>query len=109
MIIIRLGSVLFYMKLSNINFYCPELSFHCQKPFPYFLLLNFSSYLSKNLHFIDVENMAVYGWNYGGYMTVKMMAQDTNDLFRCGAAIAPISKWEFLGQFSYILCLVLLS
>ncbi|CAL8070452.1 unnamed protein product [Orchesella dallaii] len=56
------------------------------------------NYLSKNLHFIDVENMAVYGWNYGGYLTMSILAFDQKNMFRCGAAIAPISKWEFLGS-----------
>ncbi|CAL8070492.1 unnamed protein product [Orchesella dallaii] len=55
-------------------------------------------YLSKNLHFIDVENMAVYGWNYGGYLTMSILAFDKQNMFRCGAAIAPISKWEFLDS-----------
>ncbi|XP_035703535.1 inactive dipeptidyl peptidase 10 isoform X2 [Folsomia candida] len=55
--------------------------------------------LVKRLPFIDKDNMAVWGWGYGGYVTTAILALDGKDkdkqLFRCGIAVAPITKWEF--------------
>lgn len=57
----------------------------------------------KRLPFIDKDNMAVWGWGYGGYVTTAILALDGKDkdkqLFRCGIAVAPITKWEFHGEF----------
>ena len=42
---------------------------------------------------IDAERVGVYGWSYGGYMTVMSMLRRP-DLFRVGVAGAPVSDWD---------------
>jgi dipeptidyl-peptidase-4 len=42
--------------------------------------------------FVDAENMGVYGWSYGGYMTLHMLAQ--TDLYKSGVAGAPVTDWS---------------
>jgi dipeptidyl-peptidase-4 len=45
-------------------------------------------YLAKN-DAADIERVGVYGWSYGGYMTLLCMTKEP-DLFRVGVAGAPV-------------------
>nr|WP_294851271.1 DPP IV N-terminal domain-containing protein [uncultured Sphingomonas sp.] len=47
----------------------------------------------KSLPFVDPKRIAVYGWSYGGYMTLKMLQADPG-LYAAGIAGAPVTKWE---------------
>lgn len=59
--------------------------------------------LVKRLPFIDEDNMGVWGWGYGGYVAIQLLAKDQEGegekrLFKCGIAVAPITKWEFHSE-----------
>ncbi len=41
--------------------------------------------------FVDGENMGVYGWSYGGYMSLHMLAQ--TDHYKSGVSGAPVTDW----------------
>ena len=41
----------------------------------------------------DAERVGVYGWSYGGYMTVMSMLRRP-DLFKVGVSGAPVSDWD---------------
>jgi dipeptidyl-peptidase-4 len=43
--------------------------------------------------FVDPGKVAIYGWSYGGYMTLKMLEADQG-LYAAGVAGAPVTKWE---------------
>lgn len=45
----------------------------------------------KEQNFIDPDRMGVYGWSYGGYMTLMMLGQ--TDLYASGVAGAPVTDW----------------
>ena len=45
----------------------------------------------KKLRFVDPDRMGVYGWSYGGYMVLHMLAQ--TDLYTSGVAGAPVTDW----------------
>lgn len=47
----------------------------------------------KTLDFVDPARIAIYGWSYGGYMTLKMLEADQG-LYAAGIAGAPVTKWE---------------
>jgi dipeptidyl-peptidase-4 len=47
----------------------------------------------KGLSTVDGQRIATYGWSYGGYMTLKMLAADQG-LYAAGIAGAPVTKWE---------------
>ncbi|MGH0136666.1 UNVERIFIED_CONTAM: hypothetical protein FKN15_062129 [Acipenser sinensis] len=47
-----------------------------------------------NMGFIDKERMAIWGWSYGGYVT-SMVLGSGSGVFKCGMAVAPVSKWEY--------------
>ena len=45
----------------------------------------------KSQPFVDPDRMGVYGWSYGGYMTLHMLGQ--TDLYRSGVSGAPVTDW----------------
>jgi len=45
----------------------------------------------RNQPFIDPDRMGVYGWSYGGYMTLHMLAQ--TDDYTSGVSGAPVTDW----------------
>jgi len=47
----------------------------------------------KTLDFVDPDRIALYGWSYGGYMTLKQLEADPG-LYAAGIAGAPVTKWE---------------
>ncbi|XP_054479910.1 dipeptidyl peptidase 4-like isoform X1 [Anoplopoma fimbria] len=44
--------------------------------------------------FIDKERVAIWGWSYGGYVT-SMALGSGSGVFKCGMAVAPVSKWVY--------------
>lgn len=44
--------------------------------------------------FVDPRKIAIYGWSYGGYMTLKMLEKAPKGLYAAGVAGAPVTKWE---------------
>ncbi len=42
--------------------------------------------------FVDGNNMGIYGWSYGGYMSLHMLAQ--TDLYKSGISGAPVTDWS---------------
>ncbi len=43
--------------------------------------------------FVDESRLGVYGWSYGGYMTLYSLL-NAPDLFRAGVAGAPVTDWR---------------
>ncbi|KAM9334133.1 dipeptidyl peptidase 4-like [Symphorus nematophorus] len=44
--------------------------------------------------FIDKDRVAIWGWSYGGYVT-SMVLGSGSGVFKCGMAVAPVSKWVY--------------
>uniref|UniRef100_A0A8D3DFB3 Uncharacterized protein n=1 Tax=Scophthalmus maximus TaxID=52904 RepID=A0A8D3DFB3_SCOMX len=44
--------------------------------------------------FVDKDRVAIWGWSYGGYVT-SMALGSGSGVFKCGMAVAPVSKWEY--------------
>lgn len=53
--------------------------------------------------YVDETRIAIWGWSYGGYMTLKTLEQDAGNTFRYGMAVAPVTDWRFYGRFSFML------
>ncbi|KAL8586168.1 hypothetical protein ACOMHN_057730 [Nucella lapillus] len=49
--------------------------------------------VAKNT-FIDTKKMAIWGWSYGGFVTLSALGRGT-DLYRCGIAVAPVTDWIY--------------
>jgi len=47
----------------------------------------------RSLPFVDSERIGIYGWSYGGYMTLMAMMQ-APDTFKAGVSGAPVTDWR---------------
>lgn len=45
--------------------------------------------------YVDAERMAIWGWSYGGFMTLKTLELDGGQTFKYGMAVAPVTDWKF--------------
>ncbi len=45
----------------------------------------------KTQDYVDPDKIGVYGWSYGGYLTLHLLGQ--TDLFKSGVAGAPVTDW----------------
>ncbi|KAK4540772.1 hypothetical protein LTR36_008849 [Oleoguttula mirabilis] len=45
--------------------------------------------------YVDGERMAIWGWSYGGFMTLKVLEVDAGATFKYGMAVAPVTDWRF--------------
>ncbi|GAB1286366.1 Dipeptidyl peptidase 4 [Apodemus speciosus] len=49
--------------------------------------------------FVDSKRVAIWGWSYGGYVT-SMVLGSGSGVFKCGIAVAPVSRWEYYDRVS---------
>lgn len=47
-----------------------------------------------SLPFVDKDNIAIWGWSYGGFMTLLSLEKG-GDIFKAGIAVAPVTNWRF--------------
>ncbi|GFS21459.1 dipeptidyl peptidase, partial [Elysia marginata] len=50
-------------------------------------------WLASQVQFIDMSRVAIYGWSYGGYMSLMGLAQRP-DIFKVAISGAPVVSWE---------------
>lgn len=57
------------------------------------------SFLKANLTYVDPHRIALWGWSYGGYISLLSLMRDTEHaLFACAIAVAPVSNWMYYGS-----------
>jgi dipeptidyl aminopeptidase len=44
--------------------------------------------------YIDESRIAIFGWSYGGYMTLKTLEADAGETFSYGMSVAPVTDWS---------------
>ncbi|KAF2636082.1 putative dipeptidyl-aminopeptidase B [Massarina eburnea CBS 473.64] len=45
--------------------------------------------------YVDKERLAIWGWSYGGFTTLKTLEMDAGQTFKYGMAVAPVTDWRF--------------
>ena len=45
--------------------------------------------------YVDEDRIAIWGWSYGGFMTLKTLELDAGQTFKYGMAVAPVTDWRF--------------
>lgn len=55
-------------------------------------MVDAAAYLS-GLPFVDGSRIGIWGWSYGGYVTLMSMSRSA--AFKAGVAIAPLTDWRF--------------
>ena len=48
-----------------------------------------------SLKYVDETRLAIWGWSYGGFNTLKTLEQDAGRTFRYGMAVAPVTDWRY--------------
>ncbi len=48
----------------------------------------------KSLPYVDAEHIGIWGWSYGGHMTLHAMFEDPED-FKAGFAGGPVTNWHY--------------
>jgi dipeptidyl-peptidase-4 len=48
----------------------------------------------KSLPYVDKDNMGIFGWSYGGYMTTSLMTKH-NATFKAAVAGGPVIDWKY--------------
>ena len=47
-----------------------------------------------SLPYVDAERLSLFGWSYGGYMTLMEMTAEGSP-FKCGVAMAAVTDWRW--------------
>ncbi len=48
----------------------------------------------QSLPYVQADKIGIWGWSYGGYMTLMSMSQPEG-VFACGIAVAPVTDWSY--------------
>ena len=48
----------------------------------------------KSLSYVDAKRIGIWGWSYGGHMTLHAMFEDPED-FKAGFAGGPVTDWRY--------------
>ena len=52
--------------------------------------------LQAALPYVDASRTAIWGWSYGGYVSLSALARDTAGVFSCGASVAPVVRSDII-------------
>ena len=47
-----------------------------------------------SLPYVDADRIGIWGWSYGGYMTLMSMSEG-RPVFAAGVAVAPVTSWDY--------------
>lgn len=50
--------------------------------------------LWNQFKYVDSRSTAIWGWSYGGFLTLKTLERDTDLAFKYGVAVAPVTDWS---------------
>ena len=51
----------------------------------------------KSLDYVDTNKIGIFGWSYGGFMTLKAVTK--SDAFAIGVAVAPVTDYKLYDTF----------
>uniref|UniRef100_A0A6B2KYV8 Peptidase S9 prolyl oligopeptidase catalytic domain-containing protein n=1 Tax=Arcella intermedia TaxID=1963864 RepID=A0A6B2KYV8_9EUKA len=66
------------------------------------LLAGIKSLSTQNLKFgehIDAGRMGIWGWSYGGFMSLNTLARDTKNQLIAAVSVAPVTDWRLYDTF----------
>ena len=49
---------------------------------------------AASLPYVDAARIGIWGWSFGGYMTLMSMSEG-RPVFRAGVAVAPVTDWNY--------------
>ncbi|CAD5122747.1 DgyrCDS11156 [Dimorphilus gyrociliatus] len=57
--------------------------------------ISVTEFFCKKYPFIDSDRIAIWGWSYGGFVTIHALGDEKSDIFKCGIAVAPVIDWRY--------------
>ncbi|CAL2046402.1 unnamed protein product [Caenorhabditis brenneri] len=51
--------------------------------------------LRAHRQYLDPTRVAVFGWSYGGFMTLSMVNQAQEGFFKCAVSVAPVTNFAY--------------
>ncbi len=48
--------------------------------------------------YVDADRLAIWGWSFGGFLTLKTLEMDAGRTFAAGIAVAPVTDWRLYGE-----------
>ena len=61
-----------------------------------------TAWLQQHTPYLDPHRTAIWGWSYGGYLSLSALTRDTASVFRCGASVAPVVRWEVTTSLMFL-------
>jgi len=61
--------------------------------------IHVTKYMQDNLPYIDRNRTGIWGWSYGGFLSLSALTQDLNNVYSCGASVAPVVRWELYDTY----------
>lgn len=52
-------------------------------------------FIEHNKGIIDENSVAIWGWSYGGFSTLKTIEFDEGKTFKYAVAVAPVTNWKY--------------
>ena len=52
-------------------------------------------FISENENHINMDRVAIWGWSYGGFVTLKTVEFDKGSIFKYAIAVAPVTNWLY--------------
>lgn len=56
-------------------------------------------FIASYKNVIDQKKIAIWGWSYGGFTTLKTLEYDQGNIFKYGIAVAPVTDWRLYDSF----------
>ncbi|AGO11330.1 AaceriACR073Cp [[Ashbya] aceris (nom. inval.)] len=50
--------------------------------------------LYSEKYYVNKERISLFGWSYGGYLTLKTLERDAGRYFKYGISVAPVTDWR---------------
>jgi len=50
--------------------------------------------LQELLPYVNPSLTGLWGWSYGGFLTLSALSKDKEGVIKCGTSVAPVVKWE---------------
>ena len=48
---------------------------------------------------MDSDRTGIWGWSYGGFLSLSTLISDTTNTFKCGASVAPVTDWTLYDTY----------
>ena len=58
-----------------------------------------TKYLQDTLDHVDATRTGIWGWSYGGYLSLSVLIQDVSGVFKCGGSVAPVTDWTLYDTY----------